>query len=366
MSSLLTISGAGAVSPAGWTSASLLAAVRDGAPLPVESLAFPAAKGETAPPEVAARTRPARRAPLPPPAEIAAGFAGNARFRRASPVSRFAAAAALEALGPERLAASREGRLRLGVVFSLLNGCVNYTGRFFGEVLADPASASPILFPETVFNAPASHVAALCGVTGPVNTLVGDRAQFFPAVEMAADWLLAGEVDGCLVIGAEEADWLTAEALALLAPGAILSEGAGALYLERTADAEKLPGEFRVFLTALHGPVPLTNGRSREAAARALRESPDFAAAAADAGALLVDDRCGDARTDRAAREFSNGWTGPAWSPGLILGEGQGACGAWQGALAARAVASGFVRRALAVNAGGNQGAAGLELARTD
>ena len=40
----------------------------------------------------------------------------------------------MEALGEERLSAIAAGDLRVGVIFTLINGCVNYSNRFFGEV----------------------------------------------------------------------------------------------------------------------------------------------------------------------------------------------------------------------------------------
>ena len=101
--------------------------------------------------------------------------------------------------------------LRVGVIFTLTNGCVNYSNRFFGEVLADPALASPILFPETVFNAPSSHLSAMIGSTSPNDTLIGDGTGFLTGIDLAAEWIERGDVDGCLVVAAEEIDWLSAE-----------------------------------------------------------------------------------------------------------------------------------------------------------
>ncbi len=53
-----------------------------------------------------------------------------------------------------------------------------YSRRFYEEVLRDPATASPLIFPETVFNAPASHLAAFLGTTAINYTLVGDEGTF--------------------------------------------------------------------------------------------------------------------------------------------------------------------------------------------
>lgn len=333
----ITIAGTGAVCPAGWGVPVLWQAMETGLPLPADRMARPG-------PDIS-RTLRARR--VPPPGERPA-FLAHPRLRRSSPISHFAAAAALEALGPDP-----DKTRRTGVIVTLLNGCVNYTGRFFGEVLQDPATASPILFPETVFNAPASHLATLLGFSAPAFTLIGDSAQFIPGVELAVQWLLDGEVDACLVVGAEEADPLTAEALNLLAPGAILSEGAGALLLERDG-----PGPV---IAEIAGPIPVAGPVSRAArmsATLALRDSltpwPE--------GTLLIDDRCGCPRSDAPAGMAWAEWSGPRWSPRAILGEAPGASTALQAVLAAQAVLTGTHRHVLTTATGADQQASALVL----
>ena len=123
-------------------------------------------------------------------------FLKHPRLRRVSPISKFAVAASLEALGEHRVASIKDGSLKVGVIFSILNGCVNYSRRFYTEALADPKTASPILFPETVFNAPSSHLSALLGTAEINYTLIGDHAGFLPAIKIAKQWLEEGRVDG--------------------------------------------------------------------------------------------------------------------------------------------------------------------------
>lgn len=171
------------------------------------------------------------------------------RLRRASAISRFAAAAGLDALDQ---ATSTMGKIdpdRLALVFAVSNGGVIYTKRFYRDVVESGAqSASPLLFPETVFNAPASHLAAILGIAGVSYTLVGDGAVGVLAIKMAADLLESDALDACLVVAAEEADWLLCDAyhkwrLLKNEPpvelfhdpprGMILSEGAGAVLIAR-------------------------------------------------------------------------------------------------------------------------------------
>lgn len=352
MSHRITIAGIGAVSSAGWGVEALWNAARSGELLPAESLPHPSGNPDLA--------RAARRVPKPDPRPA---FLAHPRLRRASVISHFAAAAALEAMGPDgldRLKNDPAAGSRTGIICSLLNGSVNYSARFHGEVLKDPSTASPMLFPETVFNAPASHVATLLGITAPVTTVLGDTAQFFPAVEMAVQWLLDGIVDRCLVIGAEEADWLTAEALALLAPDAVLSEGAGALLLEKNG-----PGPL---LAAVYGPVPIQNSRAG-AAGELFREfTPDgvFRGSGKERESILIiTDLCGDAATDAptAAALAAAAPEMAAWHPRMILGESLGAAAALQSVLAVRALAEGLCQQALATATGGNMQAAAVRIA---
>ena len=121
---------------------------------------------------------------------------------------------------------------RLGIIVCLQSGCVHYSYRFFDETLKDPATASPLLFPETVFSAPASHVASLLGNAPLVYTLLGDPASFLQGLALGAEWLEEKRVDACLVIGAEETNWLRADALWHLDHRAIISGGAGAVCSE--------------------------------------------------------------------------------------------------------------------------------------
>ncbi|CAN5335966.1 hypothetical protein BH23VER1_BH23VER1_02550 [soil metagenome] len=217
----IAITGTGAVSPAGWGTPALHEAIRTGRR--AEPSPIPRIGGDG--------TVPGYRVP-PPPGRLP--FLRHPRLRRASPVARYALAATLEALGEARAASIGDGTLRCGVVFTVMNACVTYSGRFFAEVLENPPTASPILFPETVFNAPASHISAFLGSPAPNDTLVGDEATYFVGLDLAAQWLADREVDACLVIGAEEIDPVTVEGASVTGARQPLSEGAGAVLLERS------------------------------------------------------------------------------------------------------------------------------------
>lgn len=237
------------------------------------------------------------------------------RLRRASGVTKSAITAAAEALGEERISSIQNGEIRLGVVVSLINGCVNYSNRFYTEVVSDPSLASPILFPETVFNAPASHVAAYLGSDGPAYTLLGDSSAWFSAIDVARGWLDTDQVDGCLILCAEELDWLSCEGLSYYSRELVATEGAAAIYLENN------PSEIE--LASLLGPFDYTSHEEKRIAIQQAWEIEKDA----DSD-LLIDGLTGISQLDRDEQSATDDWSGQRISPLATLGSGMGAnCG---------------------------------------
>ena len=254
----------------------------------------------------------------------------------------------------------------------LQSGCVNYSCRFFEETLKDPATASPLLFPETVYAAPASHVAAVLGNVSLASSLVGDPAAFLQGVSLGAQWLEENRVDACLVIGAEETNWILADALWHLERPAILTAGAGALCLCR--EPEMSAG---VELAAITDAHTYSARNSRTQAARAMRNWErrhpagqsyrDEEEIAADAPPELLCDGIGNSpRADAAELAAWRDWTGPRLSPKRILGEGLMAAAAWQCVAACDAVAGGRFAAANVSLVGSNQQAIGARFVRAD
>jgi 3-oxoacyl-(acyl-carrier-protein) synthase len=297
------IHGIGAVSPAGWGVAALRAALATGEPLPVKELFRP---GWTHP----------LRARQVPPANPRPAFLNHPRLRRTSPISQYAYAAAVEALGSDSPQVA-DGSLRLGVIFCVMSGCINYSRRFYDEALKDPATASPLVFPETVFNAPSSHLAAALGTTVRNYTLVGDPGTFLQGLALAADWLAHSNADACLVVGAEEMDWLSADAFRLFDRNFSVSEGAGAVYLKKAESA--------VQLGAVTDAQMFLNNQSRADAAQKMRAQLND-----PAEGLLCDGLQNLPRVDAAEAAAWNDWQGARLSPKRVLGEGSMAAAAWQ------------------------------------
>jgi len=295
-------------------------------------------------------------------------FPSHPRLRRASAISRFAAAAGLAALARVKPAPSLD---RIALVFAVSNGGVIYTRRFYSEIVKSGAqAASPLLFPETVFNAPASHLAAILGINGASYTVVGDGAVGILAVKLAEDLLTSDDLDLCLVVGAEEIDPLVCEAYRqwrfLRNPnkpsdrGMVMGEGAGAILLER-ADREHVSSS-----TTIEKIIPGKNFYRRSEAVARLRSvvrrlENGIELGVGSANGTFID------RAERAAV----GNELPLYSPKIALGESVGASMFWQLIVAAQALKTGMLpgtsklpaaTRAFVLACGLNQQTGGLTL----
>ena len=334
------VCGLGAVSPAGWGVAALREALAKGEPLPVQPLERPG------------WDKPLRARLVPPPA-TRLPFLAHPRLRRTSPITHYAAAAALEAVAGLR--PNNDRSRRLGVIVCLQSGCVQFSYRFFDEDLKDPATASPLLFPETVFAAPASHVAALLENTPLVYTLTGDPACFLQGLALGIQWLEEQRVEACVILGAEETNWLLADALWHFEHQAVVSGGAGAVCL--SLDPALSLGVELDLITDAHTYTARTN---RAQAARLMREQLPPSSPAE----LLCDGLGGSPRADAAELAAWRDWTGPRLSPKRILGEGLMAAGAWQCVAACEGIVSGRFAAATVSLVGSNQQAIGARFVR--
>ncbi len=333
------ICGTGAVSPGGWGVAPMMEALRNARPLPDQPIERP---GWDHPLHM-------RTVPLPP---ARPAFLAHPRLRRVSHLTQFAAAAALEAVAGLPEVVRRQGRL--GVVFAMQSGPVQYATRFYAETIKDPATASPLLFPETVFSAPASHIAALLENVSLSYTVMGDPAAFLDAVGIAADWLTHGRVDACVVVGAEEFNWLHSDALWHFSHQTRLSTGSGALCLTLE------PTGAKARLTAITDAFSYSAGRGQLAAARAMGEQ----LGSGSESDLLCDGWGGLPNPARAERSSWRAWPGQRISPKRVLGEGLMAAAAWQCVVAVETVAAGAVSAANVSLVGCNQQAIGARFTR--
>ena len=179
-------------------------------------------------------------------------------YRRMGRVSMMAVAATVEALQDSGLDLNSIDKERIAVIMGTSYGNSSHIEDFYVSLLEEgPRGAHPFLFPETVPNAPASHIAMFHGITGPNNTFCQNELSAENAIMYARNLLSQNLVDVALVGGADELSAIQytcydavgalnkvrAEEDETIRPepgsGLILGEGAGILVMERIDVARK-------------------------------------------------------------------------------------------------------------------------------
>ncbi len=179
-------------------------------------------------------------------------FMSPRAYRRMSRISRMAVAASLEALKDSGLDLNAADRDRVAVILGTSYGSSSHVEDFYVSLLKEgPRGAQPFLFPETVPNAPASHIAMFHGITGPNTTFCQNEISAESAMLYARDLLAHDLADVVFAGGAEELSRMLFscyDAVGALCrtrgreegsipaepgKGLVLGEGAGVLVMER-------------------------------------------------------------------------------------------------------------------------------------
>jgi 3-oxoacyl-[acyl-carrier-protein] synthase-1/3-oxoacyl-[acyl-carrier-protein] synthase II len=127
------------------------------------------------------------------------------RLPRSDSLSALAVAAGAEALRDARARGISLDPLRTGVVVGSVAATLEADAAFAARVLARGVEhAEPRRFPATSPNACAGHVAIAFGLGGPSHSVGAGPGAVREAVEVARDWLAAGDADAMLVVSAEE------------------------------------------------------------------------------------------------------------------------------------------------------------------
>jgi 3-oxoacyl-[acyl-carrier-protein] synthase II len=179
-------------------------------------------------------------------------------YRRMSRISRMAVASSIEAIEDSRLPLDTIDKERVAVLMGTSYGSSSHVDAFYLSLLKEgPRGAQPMLFPETVPNAPASHIAMFYKITGPNSTFCQNEISAETAMAYAVNLLSNDVVDVAIVGGAEELSEILygcydavgalnrirvsegASIKPVPAGGLILGEGSATLILERFEFAEK-------------------------------------------------------------------------------------------------------------------------------
>jgi 3-oxoacyl-(acyl-carrier-protein) synthase len=221
--------------------------------------------------------------------------------------------------------------------------------------------ASPLIFAETVYNAPASHLAAFLNSCTVSYTLVGDDGSFLQGLALAAGWLLNDQADGCLVVGANEMDWVVADAVHLFERQSVQGAGAGALYLRKESfkkNALALECITDTFLFSTAGARSAAAQRMR-AQLRQREHATRSVLPESNPRELLCPGTQGVARADADELAAWKDWTGARLAPKQMLGEAFTASAAWQCIVACDALGRGDFNAANVSIVGANEQAIG-------
>jgi 3-oxoacyl-(acyl-carrier-protein) synthase len=184
-------------------------------------------------------------------------FIPASKIRRLDRASQFAIAASRLALADAKFTVTHENSSRVGVVLGSGFCGLSASAEFHrGQVLESFLDLNPMLFPNTVPNAPSSYVSIELGIQGVNSTLVQSFCTAEAAVSFGCDQLRKKKADLILTGGVDELSELLFRGfsdLRLLATdeghaekscpydkmrnGLVLGEGAGLLVIENEEHA---------------------------------------------------------------------------------------------------------------------------------
>jgi len=134
------------------------------------------------------------------PADVVPGL----KTRRLDRLSVWCLVATALAIQDARLDLNAEDRSRIAVVLGTGFGCIELTEAFYQSIATNGyASSDPIIFPETLTNAPAAHVARVFGLRGPNITLTHKGLSGESALIQAASLLRSGQADLAIVLSGD-------------------------------------------------------------------------------------------------------------------------------------------------------------------
>ncbi len=199
------------------------------------------------------------------------------QLRRLDRASRYTWVAAAQAFAEAGLDPQAFGGARIGLTAGTLSAGSEASEAFYLPYLArGPEGASPLLFPNSVANAPGGHVAVAFGLKGPSGTFLEREVATLEALEQGQRWLLTGRCDAVLVLGLDSLFPLLTRILQgarmtrrhgdptpMAGGGMLPGEGAQAFLLERTEEARARGARIRATLGAVACLAPATEQGDR-------------------------------------------------------------------------------------------------------
>jgi len=153
-------------------------------------------------------------------------------LRRMARVSRYAISAIKMAIRDAGGDDIEPGETAL--IVALTHGALNYTCEYHSSIVdSSSVDISPLLFSESVLNAPAGNASIYFGINGPVHTIVGGNTVGLKAIGLAVHILSAGICSRVVVAASEEMNRLSLFCRSRLGESAI-SEGAAAIVVDQS------------------------------------------------------------------------------------------------------------------------------------
>jgi 3-oxoacyl-[acyl-carrier-protein] synthase II len=130
--------------------------------------------------------------------ETVTGRALLKKMRRSDKLSKMAVLAASDALRSSAI--ENMNKKRLGIIVATAFGPQVTTFKFLDEILDyGEANVSPIIFSNSVHNAPAAYVSSALDIQGPTLTVTQFYFSFQYALQLAQAWINEGRCDYILV-----------------------------------------------------------------------------------------------------------------------------------------------------------------------
>ncbi|MBI5047547.1 MAG: hypothetical protein HZB54_01160 [Deltaproteobacteria bacterium] len=151
------------------------------------------------------------------------------RFRRVANISKYSLASSKLAVDDAGLDSNKWDGIKVGLVVGVTHGAINYTREFHAAMVKDgPAAVSPMLFSDSVLNAPAGNVSIAFNIKGAAHTIIGGMPTGLDAIAYAIKIMQSNNLDMCIAGGTEEIDSIVFDSYArlrLLSPNSGKPEG---------------------------------------------------------------------------------------------------------------------------------------------
>lgn len=203
----------------------------------------------------------------------ATDFIPPLKARKMDRCSQFGVAAAGMALKDAGIDPKAMDPERIGIALGCGFGGVANSAEFLGGYFSDGVEGlAPMLFPNTVSNAPASNASIEHGLKGPNVTLVQRFCSAESAFLMACSFIAQGRADVMLTGGADDLIPLMIRGFRATAQlrryASCFGEGSGILVLEKSAHAARRGAEVKAGVQSVASIGLLAAGREREGVER--------------------------------------------------------------------------------------------------